>query len=584
MTEQKELMTILKAAIADKKNDVKEYNRRVDQNLSQKMQLLENLKKDVNEITKIDINQLNECIDLFSISDDEKLSLKKELDVIKALLTLNQTEKTNYTLFSNQLSAIATFLDNLEDYIEKKNQEKQDMDPEYNRIMLLTNQYKKLLSQLKKPNNVNLITDLSTILQLFQEENINEKEKQAILLSLIKYNQEVVAKKEKEIQAGVAGISDQELVVLFKKYGYSYDKLNKKYQDILRRKASRKNIEEVFSTMQQLSFSKIDETSKGLLLTTYLVASNKQIIKEVTGMARQRGINITTIESLVCAYIPRNSYYYEGLEIGRYEDFKKNLSLFAEHGISIPLVAEKIKELLVFSNQKLQKNMEWLEHYGLYSDTNEGALLDDFLSALMSQKIPELIDLWIESHFLGIQYIKNNLNILSSHLSYDSLLFYKLYLSQKDHTTSPFRLTMANGVKKLHLKKEFSKEDIPYQGIYDLNSAKRIIGYKEIHFDREEEYNQAAEESLVQSISDDIFDNKYIINLDHYLDTKESLLYDINGIKISKLKVLRIYNMLCKKGLGNTIDSILFSICYHKIMTVDEYDQLLIDIKKIIEV
>lgn len=584
MIEQKELMTILKNAIDKRKNDIKEYNCRLDQTLSLKMQLLENLKKDVNEITKVDINQLNESIDLFSISDEKKLFLKRELDIIKALLTLNQTEKTNYTLSSNQLTAVRVFLDNLEDYIEKKNQEKQDIDPEYNRIMLLTNQYKKLLSQLKKPNNVNLITDLNTILQLFQEENVREEEKQAILLSLIKYNQEVVLKKEKELQGGMIGVSEPELVVLFKKYGYSYDKLNKKYQEMLKKRASRKNVDDVFSAMQNVSFSKIDEEVNGLLLVTYLLASNKQVIEEVASIARQRGINITTIEALVCAYIPRNSYFFEGLEIGRFEDFKRNLSLLAEHGISISLVSNKRKELLVFSNQKLYQNMEWLENYGFYSDTLEDALLDDFLSALMSQNIPEIIDLLIESHPLGIQYIKNNLSILSCHLSYHSLLFYKLYLSQKDHTISPFRLTMANGIKKLHLKREFSKEDISYQGIEDLESAIKIIGCQEVHFDKEKEYNQAALESLGESISDDVFGDKYIIGLDRFLDTKESLLYDINGLKISKLKVLRIYSMLRKKGLGNTMDSILFSICYHKIMTADEYQQLLVDIKTVVEV
>ena len=60
MTEQTELIAILKDAINHKKSDVKEYNDRLDQNLSKKIELLENLKKDVNEITKVDINQINE--------------------------------------------------------------------------------------------------------------------------------------------------------------------------------------------------------------------------------------------------------------------------------------------------------------------------------------------------------------------------------------------------------------------------------------------------------------------------------------------------------------------------------------------
>ena len=186
MTEQNELITILKDAINDKKNDVKEYNNRLDQNLSLKMQLLEDLRQDVNEITKVDMNTLNEIIQLFPLSDDKKTSLIQELDIIKALLTLNQTEQTNYTLLPNQLAAFTTFIECLEKYIEAKNQEKQSIDPEYNHIMVLTNQYKSLLSKLKRPNNMELITDIDTILHLFQENKIDEDKKQAILLSLIK--------------------------------------------------------------------------------------------------------------------------------------------------------------------------------------------------------------------------------------------------------------------------------------------------------------------------------------------------------------------------------------------------------------
>ena len=235
MTEQKELITVLKDAINDKKNDVKEYNNRLDQNLSHKMQLMDDLKRDVNEIIKLDMNEINEIITLFPITDEEKASLKKELDVIKALLTLNQTEKTNYTLLPKQLDAVTEFVEYLEEYIEKKNIEKQSIDPEYNHIMVLTNKYKGLLSKLKRPNNMELISDVDTILQLFQENNVTEDEKQAILLSLIKYNQEIIEKKEEDIRERSIGITVSELDYIFQRYGYNFNNLDKEYQLKLKR-------------------------------------------------------------------------------------------------------------------------------------------------------------------------------------------------------------------------------------------------------------------------------------------------------------------------------------------------------------
>lgn len=580
MTEQTELIAILKDAINHKKSDVKEYNDRLDQNLSKKIELLENLKKDVNEITKVDINQINEMIDAFKIKEEEKNNLKKELDIIKAVLTLNKTEKTNYTLLPNQLAAITTFVENLEKYIENKNLEKQSIDPEYNHIMSLTKQYKKLLSQLKKPNQETLITDIDTILEMFQEEAIGEEEKQAILLSLIKYNYELTRKKEVTITSKNKKMTVQELSLIFKKYGYAYEKLDKKYKDKLRSEGNRRQIEEVFSTMQKLEFTKLDEKTEGLLLTTYLLATSKENLEEITKIAQQRGINMTTIEKLVSAYIS-NEYICDGkYSIGRKEDFKKNVSLLVEHGISIPYVAEKEKEILILTNKRLQENLEWLERYGLYSEEAESSLLDDFLSALKSPYIPEMIDIWIESHPLGLRYIKNNLTALSTNIETNKLLFHKLHLSATIGNNEAFRLTMSNGVKKLLLRKEITNDDIEYQGIHDMASAKKVNNQKEIRLKMAKEYQSIARESLHHAISSTIFEYPEIISLDRFSDSKESLLYDINGLRISKLKVLRIYNALCEQNLGKTIDALLFAITYHKILTEEEYNDLVINIKQ----
>ena len=578
MTEQTELITILKDAINHKKMDVKEYNDRLDQNLSKKMQLLENLKKDVNEITKANINQINEMIDAFQISEEEKNNLKKELDIIKAVLTLNQTENTNYTLLPNQLAALTRFIENLEKYIENKNLEKQSIDPEYNQIMLLTKQYKKLLSQLKKPTQETLITDIDTILQMFQEEEIQEEEKQAILLSLIKYNYEITRKKETTLARNHKKMTSQELSLIFKKYGYSYDKLDKNFRDKLKKEGNRKQISEVFSTMQKLEFFKLDEKTEGLLLTTYLLATTKENLEEITKIAQQRGINMTTIERLVSIYIS-DGYKYDGkYSIGKKEDFKKNVQLLVEHGISIPYVAEKEKDLLILANKKLQENLEWLERYGLYSEESEISLLDDFLSALKSPYIPEMIDLWIESHPLGLRYIKNNLTALSTNIETNKLIFHKLHLSATIGNNEAFRLTMSNGVKKLLLRKEITNDDIEYQGISDIASAKRINGQKEVHFKMEKEYQRIAKESIHHAISSTIFECPEIEYLDRFSDSEESLLYNINNLRISKLKVLRIYNALCEQNLGKTIDALLFAITYHKILTEEEYNDLVINI------
>lgn len=576
MTEN--LINLLKDAINDKKKAVKEYNNHLDKNLSNKIEVLENLRKDINEITKIEMSMLNEMVDSFQISDKDKDDMKKELDIIKALLTLNQKEKTNYTLLPSQLTTISAFLDNLETYIEEKNIEKQAIDPEYKNIIMITNKYKDLLYKIKDPNTNELIMDVDTILQLFQDTKITEEEKQMILLTLIKYNQEVMHEKENNHQK--KRVTIKELTAIFSRYGYSFSKLDKKYQDQLKKYGTLKNIEDVLSIMQKLEFPKIDEKEEGLLLVTYLIATNKDALEEVAAFAQERGINLTELKNLVCAFIANDYLYNNKHRIGRKDDFRKNISLLVEHGISIPAIINKGKDLLVISNDKLQKNLDWLECYGLYSTMQEESLLDDFITALKSQNIPEVIDLWLENHQLGLQYIKNNLSILASHMSNQAILFYKLYKSEKENKNDAFRLTVSNGIKKLSLRKEMTHNNIDYQGIHDKESALTVTRHQKPIFAKEKEYEQAAKKSLHNKISDDIFTREEIVSLNRFSDLKETLLYDINGLKISKLKVLRIYDALCKNNLGGTLESLLYSICYNKIITKEEYNKLIIDIKQ----
>lgn len=576
MTEN--LINLLKDAINDKKKAVKEYNNHLDKNLSNKIEVLENLRKDINEITKIEMSMLNEMVDSFQISDKDKDDMKKELDIIKALLTLNQKEKTNYTLLPSQLTTISAFLDNLETYIEEKNIEKQAIDPEYKNIIMITNKYKDLLYKIKDPNTNELIMDVDTILQLFQDTKITEEEKQMILLTLIKYNQEVMYEKENNHQKKRATI--KELTAIFSRYGYSFSKLDKKYQDQLKKYGTLKNIEDVLSIMQKLEFPKIDEKEEGLLLVTYLIATNKDALEEVTAFAQERGINLTELKNLVCAFIANDYLYNNKHRIGRKDDFRKNISLLVEHGISIPAIINKGKDLLIINNEKLQNNLNWLECYGLYSSMQEESLLDDFITALKSQNIPEVIDLWLENHQLGLQYIKNNLSILASHMSNQAILFYKLYKSEKENKNDAFRLTVSNGVKKLSLRKEMTHNNIDYQGIHDKESALIVTKHQKPIFAREKDYEQVAKKSIYNKISDDIFTREEIISLNRFSDLKETLLYDINGLKVSKLKVLRIYDALCKNNLGESLESLLYAICYNKIITKEEYNKLIIDIKQ----
>ena len=142
-------------------------------------------------------------------------------------------------------------------------------------------------------------------------------------------------------------------------------------------------------------------------------------------------------------------------------------------------------------------------------------------------------------------------------------------------------MTLSNGVKKLSLRKEMTKDNLEYHGIYNIESAITTTDYRAPFFMKEPSLEKIAKDSTNNSIHDNIFEKPEIASLNRFSSSKDTLLYDINGLKISKLKVLRIYDALCQNNLGNTTEALLYAICYNKIITKEEYQNLKITIQKV---
>lgn len=568
------LIMILKQVISKKKEIIKEFTKHIDPNLSKKMELLDKLRNDINEITKIDFNEINNILSLIDLKEEEKDKLQKDLDTIRVLLTLNEKEHTTYEIDQEEQRQMNLFLDKFDDYIEEQNKQKEIIDPKYNHAIMLLKQYKELLEKIINPNYTELISDTRTIKALLNESNITEDEKHEILIALLKYNQKVLEKKEAENNVDKRKMTEKELVSVLERFGYSFYLLDRTYQEELKEHANRKNIEEVLNRMQQLEFPKLDEGKDGLLLITYLIATTEESLEEVTTIARERGINMSILSRIVSAFIPNKYLFDNKYKIGRKEDFKRNLKTLSEHGISIPEVAKKEKELLITDSNSLKRNLDWLEKYGLFSKAEEDTLLDDFLSVLKSKNIPEIIDLWIENHDLGLTYIKNNLTALSMNLNKRSLIFYKLYISNKEQRKDAFRITVSNGVKKLNLKKEFTHDEIDYDGAKNMVISESIASLRDFSKNGNIFNQIAAKNSINRQIQEETINFPEITALNKFNDKKNTLLYDFDGTKISKLKVLRIYDSLCREKRGHSLNSLLYAIEYQKIMSSDEKDRV----------
>ena len=82
------------------------------------------------------------------------------------------------------------------------------------------------------------------------------------------------------------------------------------------------------------------------------------------------------------------------------------------------------------------------------------------------------------------------------------------------------------------------------------------------------------DEEKIQLLDYRIFDNRYIQKINTFSDDQEPLIYNFDGIRISKIKVLRIFNILIKNSIIGNLDSFMFSISYNTIISEDNYNKL----------
>ena len=88
------------------------------------------------------------------------------------------------------------------------------------------------------------------------------------------------------------------------------------------------------------------------------------------------------------------------------------------------------------------------------------------------------------------------------------------------------------------------------------------------------DYYSVIKDKIDLEIEASIFDNPYIQYVNKYSDHKEPLLYNFNGIRISKMKVLRVFDAIINSGIPSSEEAFLFSLLYNTIISKDDYLKL----------
>ena len=592
------LIHLLKKSIGEKKAIIHRYYQYKDDGLEEKQELEKLMFASCYNISTVSLETINDIIDSFSISNDDKKQLKEDISTIMTILKLNNISGTTLVLDDSQINVLNKFTNYLHEYVATRRDFATYENIDIEKITFLNDKYKSLATLLNNPKNKKFVSDISTLNILFDENNVSSDEKRDILLSIIKYNKSLFNYKKKEDESSITKYGDLDIDkvrVIFKKYDYDFDSFSDNFRNKVLGNGSFVRIREVLDSLSKYKFPKV---LNEYTLMSLLLGSDKETISKCVSLATSNKLKVEQLLRIPGVLIKRqngtilskrynkfrivgydsDNYKDEVYIVGSFKDFEKNIYSLSKYGLSIKNVFNRCPLVLVIPNEILSDNLETFLEYGFTFKDRSNNLFDKAMPALLCNNLAEVIDQFIEIHPYGISYLRQNLSCIKTVSSCFDTMFYKIYYSiMKKGINESFITVISNNKSFLCFKNLDSEE---YLNINDNNKAE-ITNTIIPEFTDRGKYMEIIKNTDL-SIDFEIFDNEFIQNINIYSDKEEPLIYNFDGIRISKIKVLRIFNALLKNHVLANMDSFMFSVTYNTIINQNDYNRLADIIKKVI--
>lgn len=592
------LIHLLKKSISEKKAIIHRYYQYKDDGLEEKQELEKLMFASCYNISTVSLETINDIIDSFSISNDDKKQLKEAISTIMTILKLNNISGTTLVLDDSQINVLNKFTNYLHEYVVTRRDFATYENIDIEKISSLNDKYKSLATLLNNPKNKKFVSDISTLNILFDENNVSSDEKRDILLSIIKYNKSLFNYKKKEDESSITKYGDLDIDkvrVIFKKYDYDFDSFSDNFRNKVLGNGSFVRIREVLDSLSKYKFPKV---LNEYTLMSLLLGSDKETISRCVSLATSNKLKVEQLLRIPGVLIKRqngtilskrynkfrivgydsDNYKDEVYIVGSFKDFEKNIYSLSKYGLSIKNVFNRCPLVLVIPNEILSDNLETFLEYGFTFKDRSNNLFDKAMPALLCNNLAEVIDQFIEIHPYGISYLRQNLSCIKTVSSCFDTMFYKIYYSiMKKGINEAFITVISNNKGFLCFKNLDSEE---YLNINDNNKVE-ITNTIIPEFTDRGKYMEIIKNTDL-SIDFEIFDNEFIQNINVYSDKEEPLIYNFDGIRISKIKVLRIFNALLKNHVLANMDSFMFSVTYNTIINQNDYNRLADIIKKVI--
>lgn len=591
MITKEQLIDILQRFVTRGQEVISQYKSLETVDLKTEEEIYNDVVTDFFNIVNIDLKILKKLILRFSISSDDGSQMISDLKVIIKLLKLSSHGDVATILSEEQMATLNKFLINLKNDLDNNYEfinKRYDLD-EINKEVKVS---KKIIKALLDSNNSTFITDIFLLNSVFKALDISTEEMTDILKFILKYNRQIYDYKTGNCNIktltllGKTNIS--ELKDIFSRFGFDFESFSVKVKDNIMQFANVSNIENVLRSLKKNGYDVKDE----YLLMGLIIGSDELTIDRISSLAFARGLlpdevlkigsilikqSCNRVKSslihdrfLIFNFIDPNLYVF-----GASDDFEKNIKELSKWGISVRYVYERAPQVLCSSNIVLTHNLALFQEYGFSLKTKTNKLSSPVISMLMNYTTYQIIDRFIEVHPLGIQYLRENLSILKQIKRLDDLVFYKLYYSSKnDKDNSAFMLIVDSNSYLCMQGKVSGLSSIYYDSYASINEDNKYIITKAYTPVYTRDYYALVKNEIDHDIDARVFDSPYIQHINKYSDKKEALVYNFDGIRISKLKVLRIFDALLNAGILLDDESFLFAVLFNTIISQEDYEKV----------
>ena len=371
--------------------------------------------------------------------------------------------------------------------------------------------------------------------------------------------------------------------MLFNKYGVDYNLFDDRSKTNFLTYGSLSNIESNLIAFKNNGYNICDAYAKyyGYQISEILIYSNSKVIDNVFNILNDTNSMVLTNklftypnvfydkEALRKLYRDKNISVFYGNE-----DFIKNIKLFDSYKCDINKLMIKSFMYFTISNEVIKSGIKNLELYSV--DIKKGLRN---LSCFATNNQADNMDKFIE---LGcFDYAVNNVSRLS--IPVDSLMFYKLkFIKQNGIDINEYVYGTGLSSSITYDNKEFR---LGTNAIKDKESARTLTRTYTMPIIKGSIYEKCEELLIKDNNNDvniifkleskliDLLDKKYLVYEDDGIDRiPNTRLYNVNGVNVSRYKVLRYLNTLRKNNIEIDSNILTYVMNRNSINTYAEFN------------